>query len=79
MSRQRMSYEDAVQHVTSELNLRPDKKMAHRDLIAALDAKGKGQAADQIPHMIARGALVSSVDLVVAGRPAASITLPSGG
>jgi hypothetical protein len=79
MTRQRMSAEQALQAIRTELETRPDRKMTYRELLAALAAKGNDQAVDQFAYLVSTNALVSAIDAQVNGRPAMTVTLPTGG
>lgn len=79
MPRARMTPEQALAAIQAALNTRPDKKMTHRDLLTALAAAGAEEAGQQLLNLAANGQLVTVVDAQVNGRPAMTVTLPTGG
>jgi len=79
MTRQRMTDEQAAAAIRSVLQAAPDRKLTHRQLIAALAAAGNDGAVAFIPRLCQNKTFISLVDAVENGRPAMTVTLPAGG
>lgn len=79
MPRVRMTADEALSAIVQVLNAAPGKKMTHRDLVTALTAAGKSEAGDQVLSLAAGGRLSTIIEADGTGRPAMTVTLPSGG
>lgn len=79
MPRVRLTADEALSAIVSVLNAAPNKKLTHRELVTALTAAGKSEAGDQVLSLAAGGRLSTIIEADANGKPAMTITLPSGG